>query len=134
MYPQDWQGTCLSLPQVNPRKEEKEMSKMAEMDQTIKELRDAAAAINSAADWLYQQFSGNDEEPAPQPEETQAEPEPKKELKLEDVRKVLAERSRAGYTTQIRELLLKYGASKLSAVDPKDYEALLFDVEGLNEF
>lgn len=109
------------------------MSKMAEMDQTIKELRDAAAAINSAADWLYQQFSGNDEEPAPQPEETQAEPE-KKELKLEDVRKVLAERSRAGYTTQIRELLLKYGASKLSAVDPKDYEALLFDVEGLNEF
>ena len=106
------------------------MSKMAEMDQTIKELRDAAAAINSAADWLYQQFSGTDEGPAPQPEETQAEPEPKKELKLEDVRKVLAERSRAGYTA----LLHKYGASKLSAVDPKDYEALLFDVEGLNEF
>ncbi|WP_443658817.1 hypothetical protein [Dialister hominis] len=123
------------MPQTdNHRKEAKRMSKMAEMDQTIKELRDAAAAINSAADWLYQQFSGNDEEPAPQPEETQAEPEPKKELKLEDVRKVLAERSRAGYTTQIRELLLKYGASKLSAVDPKDYEALLFDVEGLNEF
>lgn len=110
------------------------MSTMAEMDQTIKELRDAAAAINSAADWLYKQFSGTTEEPAPQPEETQAEAEPKKELKLEDVRKVLAERSRAGYTTQIRELLHKYGASKLSAVDPKDYEALLFDVEGLNEF
>lgn len=110
------------------------MSKMAEMDQTIKELRDAAAAINSAADWLYQQFSGTDEGPAPQPEEMQAKAEPKKELKLEDVRKVLAERSRAGYTTQIRELLLKYGASKLSAVDPKEYEALLFDVEGLNEF
>ena len=110
------------------------MSKMAEMDQTIKELRDAAAAINSAADWLYQQFSGINEEPTPQPEETQAKPEPKKELKLEDARKVLAERSRAGYATQIRELLHKYGASKLSAVDPKDYEALLFDVEGLNEF
>jgi hypothetical protein len=28
------------------------MSKMAEMDQTIQELRDAAAAINNAADWL----------------------------------------------------------------------------------
>ena len=110
------------------------MSKMAEMAQTIEELRTAAASINAAADWLYQQFSGTAEEPAPQPETAQAEPEPKKELKLEDVRKVLAERSRAGYTTQIRELLLKYGASKLSAVDPKDYEALLFDVEGLNEF
>jgi hypothetical protein len=72
--------------------------------------------------------------PLRSPKQTQAEPEPKKELKLEDVRKVLAERSRAGYTAQIRELLHKYGASKLSAVDPKDYEALLFDVEGLNEF
>jgi len=51
------------------------MSTMAEMDQSIKELHDAAAAINSAADWLYQQFSGNDEGPAPQPEETQAEPD-----------------------------------------------------------
>lgn len=112
----------------------KENVKMAEMDQIIRELRDAAAAINSAADWLYQQFSCTDEEPASQPEAAQAEPEPKKELKLEDVRKVLAERSRAGYTAQIRELLHKYGASKLSAVDPKDYEALLFDVEGLNEF
>lgn len=111
------------------------MSKMAEMDQTIRELRDAAAAINAAADWLYQQFSDTttEAEPAPEPEAKQAEPE-KKELKLEDVRAVLAERSRAGYTAQIRELLHKYGASKLSAVDPKDYEALLFDVEGLNEF
>ena len=41
------------MPQTdNHSKEAKRMSKMAEMDQTIKELRDAAAAINSAADWL----------------------------------------------------------------------------------
>jgi cytochrome c556 len=136
MYPQGWQGTSVFLPQTdNHWKEVKRMSKMAEMDQPIKELRDAAAAINAAADWLYQQFSRTTEEaePAPESEAPQAEPE-KKELKLEDVRAVLAERSRAGYTAQIRELLHKYGASKLSAVDPKDYEALLFDVEGLNEF
>lgn len=29
------------------------MSKMAEMAQTIEELRTAAASINAAADWLY---------------------------------------------------------------------------------
>jgi hypothetical protein len=57
-YPPDWQGTSLSLPQANPRKEEKQMSKMAEMAQTIEDLRSAAASINAAADWLYQQFSG----------------------------------------------------------------------------
>lgn len=52
-YPPDWLGTSHSLPQANPRKEEKKMSKMAEMAQTIEELRSAAASINAAADWLY---------------------------------------------------------------------------------
>lgn len=41
------------------------MSKMAEMAQTIEELRSAAASINAAADWLYQQFSGDDNEAQP---------------------------------------------------------------------
>ena len=39
--------------------------------------------------------------------------------------------SRKGYTAQIRELLLKYGAPKLSGIDPANYRALLEDVEGL---
>ena len=30
------------------------MSKIADMKQTIEELRSAAAAINDAADWFYQ--------------------------------------------------------------------------------
>lgn len=63
--------------------------------------------------------------------EPEAKSVPKKELKLEDVRKVLAEKSRAGHTAEIRELLHKYGASKLSAVDPANYEALLQDAEDL---
>ena len=34
------------------------MSKMNDMAMTIEELRNAAAAINDAADWLAQQFGG----------------------------------------------------------------------------
>lgn len=34
---------------------------MAEMAQTIEELRTAAASINAAADWLYQHFSGEND-------------------------------------------------------------------------
>jgi hypothetical protein len=105
------------------------MSKMAEMDQTIRELRDAAAAINAAADWLHQQFSGADEKPSSNPEPTK---EPaKNKLKLEDVRAVLADKSRAGYTAEVRNLLKKYGADRLSKVDPADYEAILKDAEVL---
>lgn len=103
------------------------MSKMAEMAQTIEELRSAAASINAAADWLYQQFSGSDTET--QPAEAPAKKEPKPELKLEDVRAVLAEKSRAGHTAEVRSLLQKYGATKLSAVDPANYEALMKDAE-----
>ena len=104
------------------------MSKVKDMLQTIEELRTAAAAISDAADWLAQQFSGEADAPeaAPQPEK-----EP--ELKLENVRAVLADMSRKGYTAQIRALLQKYGASKLSGVDPQNYRALLKDVEGLND-
>lgn len=60
------------------------MSKMAEMAQTIEELRTAAASINAAADWLYQQFSGDDDEA--KVTEAPAKKKPKLELKLEDVR------------------------------------------------
>ena len=38
------------------------MSKMAEMHETIEELKSAAASINAVADWLYQQFSGDVDE------------------------------------------------------------------------
>ncbi len=103
------------------------MSKMAEITQTIEELRTAAASINAAADWLYQQFSGDDNEAQATKAPTKKESKP--ELKLEDVRAVLAEKSRAGHTAEIRALLQKYGAAKLSEIDPANYEALLQDAE-----
>ena len=53
------------------------------------------------------------------------------EAEVESVRAILAEVSRAGHTAEIRELLQKHGASRLSEVDPGHYEALVADVEGL---
>ena len=46
-------------------------------------------------------------------------------IKLEDVRTVLAEISRSGKTAQMKELLGRFGASKLSDVKPEDYADLL---------
>lgn len=103
------------------------MSKMTEMAQTIEELRTAAASINAVADWLYQQFSSDNNEA--QATEAPAKKEPKPALKLEDVRAVLAEKSRAGHTAEVRALLKKYGAAKLSEIDLANYEALMKDAE-----
>jgi len=104
------------------------MSKMSEMGTTIKELRDIASSINSIANWLTEAFRGNGEaEPETTPEPLKEEPA----LTLEAVRAILANKSRDGFTAQIRELLQKYGASKLSEVDPAKYKALVADAEVL---
>lgn len=65
--------------------------------------------------------------------ESPAEPAPKEEkpLNLEDVRAVLAEKSRSGFTAEIKAILNKHGAEKLSEIDPAEYKALLAEVEVL---
>ena len=57
----------------------------------------------------------------------------KPELSLSDVRAVLAKKSQAGFTKEIKALIEKYGAEKLSAVEPMHYEALLKEVEVLKK-
>ena len=50
---------------------------------------------------------------------------------LEDVRAVLAVKSQNGMTSKIKELISKYGGSKLSDVDPKYYADIIKDAEVL---
>ena len=101
------------------------MSKIGDMAATIEELRNAAAAINDTANWLAEAFSSTDA--------TAKAPAAEPALKLEDVRAVLAEKSRNGYTAQSHSLLQKYGADRLSQLDPTKYAALLADAEVLGD-
>ena len=49
----------------------------------------------------------------------------KKAVAIEDVRAVMAQKTQEGKSKEIKELLQKYGAVKLSAVAPEHYPALL---------
>ena len=69
----------------------------------------------------------NDEE-LPKEEKVKQE---EKTYEIEDVRKILADKSRLGHTAKIRELLEKYGAKKLSEIEPSNYKDLVADVEKL---
>lgn len=100
------------------------MGKISELDMAISDLRKAAAAINDVADTLAEMFSGATAEEAPVKEAP---------LTLEQVRAVLAEKSRSGHTAEIRALLQKYGAAKLSLVDPAHYKALLAEAEVMKD-
>lgn len=53
------------------------------------------------------------------------------QLTLEEVRAVLAEKSQDGFTAEVRALLEKHGAKRLSEIDPAKYQALLADAEEL---
>lgn len=98
---------------------------MSDMAATIEELRTAAATIKDAADWLAEMFSGADDANSATPVEPV--------LTLEQVRAVLADKSRMGFTAEVRALLQKYGATKLSGIDPANYKALLADAEVLTD-
>ncbi len=50
-------------------------------------------------------------------------------LTLEDVRKVAADKARQGFTKEVRSLIQKYGADKLSGMDAAQYEAFLKELE-----
>lgn len=105
------------------------MGRLSELDMAIKDLLSAVATINGAADTLAEVFSGTPHTGGTQETEPPTEPT----LTLEQVRAVLADKSRKGHTAEIRALLQKYGASKLSGIDPVHYKALLTDVEVLTD-
>ena len=78
----------------------------------IKALKAVIEALKALSEALNEEYS-----------EKQSEP------KLEDVRAVLADISRSGKTQEMKVLLAKYHAVKLSEVKPEDYPALLADAE-----
>lgn len=88
------------------------------MDEFQKELLNV---LNRIADALHAS------KPAPVTPTTPEQPN----MSLEEVRAILAEKSRAGFTAQIQQLLEKYGASRLSKIDAANYQALVKDVEEL---
>ena len=103
------------------------MSKEKLLLDVVSNLRSLADSVQTVADAMLQNEPTVDAEP----NKVMPTPAPKKEITLEEVRAVLAEKSRDGLTAEVRTLLLKYGAPKLSGIDPKHYEALLKEAEVL---
>lgn len=112
------------------------MGKMKELSMILDELKTCGETLVQISKDLQELFS-DPYETETHTHETKETPttshtESKKpEIKKEQVRAILAEKSRAGFTQEIKTLLKKYGANKLSEVDSSDYEALLHEAEVL---
>ena len=100
-------------------------------------LLDVAANLSSLADSIWavaEAMAGNEPVEEVQPEKPATAKEVKpvaKVVTLEQVRAALADKSQQGFTADVRALLEKYGAPKLSQIDPTNYASLLADAEGL---
>ena len=63
--------------------------------------------------------------------ETVAEAQQESPATLEGIRALMAQKTQEGKSKEIKELLQKYGAAKLSAVKPEDYPALMQEAQVL---
>lgn len=116
------------------------MSKIKLLLDVVSDLRSLADSLQAVADAVAKNGQEQpDQTMEEQPEKKSAakkvessmeKPEPKS-LTLEQVRAALAEKSRAGHTAEVKALLIKHGADKLSDIDPAEYPALLTEVEVL---
>lgn len=104
------------------------MSKIKLLLDVVSDMRSLADSIQAVADVM----AGNEPTETKASTTTVSEPVPKKkEITLEEVRAKLAEKSQAGLTAQVREIIKRYGGSKLSEVDTKHYADMLKDAEVL---
>ena len=101
------------------------MSKMNELSQILEEMITAGEKLIETANALKDYFSGTEQDAQPKEEKT---PEAPTSTKT-DVRAVLAAKSAAGHKTEVQALLKKYGAAKLTEVNPADYAAIIKEAE-----
>lgn len=104
------------------------MSAMNDLDLKLKEAENQLDQAKDTIRSIRESLSSN-------PDEVPHDEQPKRDP-VEDkvtVRKMLAKKSAEGYTAQVKALLQKFGAEKLSDVDPKDYEDLYYSAEGLGQ-
>ena len=88
------------------------MGKMKELAEQVTELKKCGEILIGISETLTEMFSAADIEKP-----------------LEEVRAVLARRSRDGHTEEVKAVISSFGADKLSAIDPSQYEELLKKVE-----
>ncbi len=105
------------------------MGKMSDLDLQIKELRSCGETIIEIANTLAGMFSS-------QAEDTPPKADPKEKPKtpaFEEVRHRMTVIAQAGYSAEVKALITKYGARKLSDIDPSQYEELLKEADALGK-
>ncbi len=99
-------------------------------EQLLQKVDDDLKTLTVSVAALKEVFGNKD---APDEKAVKKQEPEKLAITLEQVRSVLADKSRNGYTAEVRSLITSYGAERLSEIAPENYEALLKAAEVLGK-
>ena len=99
------------------------MAAMNELDAALTGLSEHCKGILDAVQAVREILSGQAADEA-----AEAAPE-KKPFTLEEVRAALLEKRKAGYRDEVKALLVRHGAQKLTEINPSEYDALMAEAE-----
>lgn len=139
----------------NDKKGTEHMTKKKDMALLIEGLRKIGSDFTALADVLEGKPSTNEEvkpaitadtakESVPEkaPEQAAVQESPSADAtpaepaaptyEMSDVRKILADKSRKGYTDKVKQILVNHGASKLSELAESEYAAVVKEAEALD--
>lgn len=111
-----------------------EAEKMSDTTIIIEEIRKCGEALTKIAEVLsdnLEETSSDQETPTVQETSETMATEPKEKITLEEVRAVLAEKSRNGFTTEVKALIRKFGVEKLSDIEESRFADVLAEVEAI---
>ncbi len=115
------------------------MGKFKDLDIMLQEIESNVVAIKESAESIRKWAASYPNEEADHEaykneeiERDDQEDERNKEI-FSKIKSILIEVSRDGRTLEVRELIAKYGAEKLSAVHEHDYKSLLKDAKELKD-
>ncbi len=99
------------------------MAKMSKLDALLTGLSEHSRGITEAVNAIRELLSGKKEEKADEP----------KPLSIEEVRAVLLEKRKAGFRDEIKALLLRHGADRLTDIDPTEYRTMMAEAEEIGK-
>lgn len=101
------------------------MAKMSELDGLLTGLEEHSLGVLEAVKGIREILAGTKAEEA-----AEKLPE-KKPFTLEDVRAALLDKRKAGFKDEVKALLVRHGAERLTEIDPAEYDAMMEEAEGI---
>ena len=109
-------------------KKDEEVKTMDKMFELINSLNALTKAVTALTEKITSEYDSEKDEPQEITAKEQPTPE-QQTVTFVELRSRLSEISRNGHTAEVKELLRKFGADKLSDVAESDYTALLAEAE-----